>query len=420
MKVIKSVASFLLLTFMSFSCFAMDAGDGEKLPRKTPELSKWLEHSANNYFAHAIQPSCLRSVLEDKRLAPAELILREKYAVNFESEGMGQSRTRVTVNKEEIDALQEEYQKLPQICRGVAYVHVETVEGKYQLSFFRPNEENAVVYSTENKEDFFSSRKNEFFFSLRDLFSFMTGKSLEDSNLNIAIPILDCGLVEGGLNLRAAEIMKFRRNMFIDEPEYESQIESFRELVAAKSKVPYRFLAHLLDEKNNRSVIKNLLETFKAYSEAIHQFYSTYADSLEISEESVAELIRWKLSYAKTALSIYRSNFFKSEKLVDTICFSLSKIGSDYGTTAILVGNADNKISNGLFEMFNGIEYRTINSIDNGGEYVTINLSDDDVLIVGPKQDLEEYSQKLPELNIVFSEEIPEELKQHFSMGRIF
>lgn len=420
MKNLNKIKALALLSLISISAVAMEADKVQSLSRRKPVLREWLAHSANNYLAHTVQPKCLGSVLEEKRLAPAELVLREKGSVNFESATIGQGRSHIIVDSTEIELFLEDYQNLPRICKGVAFIRLEYSEEEYRLRFSRPNESMSfLVTSSKDREHFFSWR-NDFFVTFRNLVEFMTGKPFSDSIFNIDIPILDCGSYEPMLNGRENGALQFRRSKFINEPEFEFEIKKFRELISAKFAVSYQLLSQLFDEKNSRSVNKNLLETFHEYSEALRQFYAAHAALLGLTQDSVAGLSKWRLSAAQSQLEVYRRNFFDAGKLFDTISFSISKIGDDYGATAVLVGQAKKKIEEGQFKEFSSLEYRTINSLMNCGKYLTIDLTDDDVLIIGPKTDLEEYKQRNPDMNIIFWEEIPEEMKQYFPRARLF
>ena len=66
------------------------------------KMQKWLEHSGDNYFAHAVNPQNIKSIIEDGKLKPAELLLREKKTVEFESSTWSQGRERFTVKQSQI------------------------------------------------------------------------------------------------------------------------------------------------------------------------------------------------------------------------------------------------------------------------------------------------------------------------------
>lgn len=404
--------------FLFISCAAMDADNTQA---RTAKLREWLTHSTNNFFAHSIQPNCLDSVLAEKRLAPAELILREKQVVNFEG-GYGQGRSNIAVDQKELALLQGEFSKLPQICRGVSYIKVEHRNEEYRLIFSRPNEKDLLLYYSKSKEDFFSPRKNEFYKQLNDIFVLLTNKPMTDLYFDVEIPVLDCRLFNTNLTNPQRGAIRFASGNFTEEdyePEFEATVNKFRELVRAKTKVPYGVFLHLLDEHSERKIKDSLLATFKAFSQAIDRFYDNYKLRLDISTDSLAPLVRDNLELAQANLEVYRIKFFEEAKLFDTISFSVSKILSDYGNTTILVGNAEKRIKSGQFEVFNCREYRTKGWINNGGNYSTVNLVDDDIIIIGPRKELQEYSNKLPELNIIFSDEIPGDIKQYLPVGTL-
>jgi hypothetical protein len=248
----------------------------------------------------------------------------------------------------------------------------------------------------------------------------MTGKPFSDSIFNIDIPILDCGSYEPMLNGRENGALQFRRSKFINEPEFEFEIKKFESLLVPSLLYLISCCRNCLTRKIVEVSIRIYSRPFTNIRRLFVNFYAAHAALLGLTQDSVAGLSKWRLSAAQSQLEVYRRNFFDAGKLFDTISFSISKIGDDYGATAVLVGQAKKKIEEGQFKEFSSLEYRTINSLMNCGKYLTIDLTDDDVLIIGPKTDLEEYKQRNPDMNIIFWEEIPEEMKQYFPRARLF
>ena len=90
----------------------------------------------------------------------------------------------------------------------------------------------------------------------------------------------------------------------------------------------------------------------------------------------------------------------------------MSNIASDYGSAAILVGKAKQKLESEDFTVFtDNQEYRTKEAFF--GEYSVIDLYADEVIIIGPKHELEGIK-GTDKMNIFFIEDLSESIKSKY------
>jgi hypothetical protein len=401
------------------------ANEAVGVPNEKPSISEWLHRANGSFLSHAVQPKNLDFVLRDKRLLPAELILRTKGSVEREDDGWGTYRTTSSVSAEEVEHFKKDFEALPPICKGIAFIKVtKTSDGNYHLYFGESEvpEEGKLLFEGDEKS--FFGFKNRFLYSLDSHFEYLAGqgqsirKVLKDNGFSsIQVPTLNCGIFEKEAIIRISKELAGRRDSFGKDSEFQARLAEIREKVRAKRNTfftdNFTPLAHVVDEALGRPVEKSLKDAYSLYEPAILKFFSNYHQAIGLLGEDLEEQKKWTLFVAQGSLDAYRLEYFGNTKLSDQISFGPNKIYGTYGSTSILIGNPEGK-DNLRFEHFSSNEFRTNGIMKNGGKFDTVDLTDPNVVILGPKAELEHYKSMYPEINIIFREDLPVEIQETF------
>lgn len=351
------------------------------------QLSAWIETHKYSYISHAIWQDNVDSVLTDGYLSPAEYQLRKKSYVSFEK-GMSFGERGVTDVSLFIDELKM------QNTRQVIFVTIENqipINKALYLELISKNLYNDIISEGEEKYKINES----FSVKLRD------GRDYKITyNTN--------GKCQFGNNFFQISGVPYLKGHYsgVNGNEWE-----FIESLSKKYQCDESYLKVAFDTFSDSPIDEKLSIVWNTYKK------------LCLSDDH-----RWLARHLQDVRGkqIYRT------KLNCNIRASYNSINWDYGDIVVLRGNpysilsilskADSDKDMDLpiedVKIKKGEEVQLLNPFENGGEFFSLNLSDEDTIIIGPHKILSCYQEqtKTKRLRLYFIEDMNTEQLDFFGV----
>jgi hypothetical protein len=335
----------------------------KKATEQQLKIQSWIEQYGSNYVAHAIEPVNVQKVMESGELRCAEEVLRTSKEIEYEQ---GAS-TRGTSQLPEID--QEDVK-----------------------SYFNFDKEVTQLNKKINKKKEKARQANQdldvkCYLNVKRLKNLMRGFNF------IIIPDTnppddedDEEVNEGSAELTGQTFFKVKK--ISDRPD--DKMQGFTQ----KYKCRENILGIALDEAAQTKVDVYLTKKFKKM----------------IEKGANRQHARW-IAYEARNLQLHGPT-----KLNPEIRFLKNKIAWAYGDVAILKGFLNEaSLKENLDTISDGLEVITHRPYENEGVFQTLNLSEEDTIIIGPKKVLNTYEGKV-KAKFFAVEDLTDEQKTFFNI----
>lgn len=402
----------------------------------SPLFDQWWAKNKDEYATHGIWHDNVDAVLEGSKLRPAELVLRETGRISDE-QGYHGSREEKSIDRQKVEVFAREH-PLPPVCDGIAYVRMLKEGKQYIVQIKKPNAakwETLRTYDGEITYHYFHEEKHKYAGNaIKCDKSLIENIRAPDGTIGAAeIPIPYCPYFNQDISNdhRSDFLLTFvvpypNCYLGINEPLTKggselTQTKEFsdtRELYGNFAKglgVTPETLGFMVDEINGRSADKKLISMMREYSDAFRKFEGSFK-----ANDRLRFLSDPNETGAQKFWDVVRISGFKFDKtsasdkfLQKTISFAY-KSTAGYGETVVLVGKElMSKILDPEWlvkvRAKGPSEVQTAFSLEKG--FTIVNLRDPDILILGPKAQVEKFKPKYP--NIVFKEDLsPEQIKE--------
>ena len=371
------------------------------IPEENKIMGDWLSQFQGDFLAHAVYAK-KESVLQDGVLKPAEMILREGKKVEFEQGSSAGSRGDV---------------QLPKLDQ-------KDMDDLQQALFSKENESRLQVIESKENEEILAAGKAKYkeFSALR--------KELHAAKpiTRFAAPTLDEEKMERLRTLGAAiedddneDYAKI--HLYLEYATLKRKQNGLRALLTMKNKTSIEKTPPRVDDSTRSSALIYFLA--KKYDCSERDILVAF-DLAQPKEKQLDYYLRGKYKkegHSQNILAELRSNVLKLQKLNQEIRISQNEIYWEYGNVVILIGGIgedQSKVRKSL-----GTEM-LMNSPIVSDDFYSINLKNtDNLLILGPKKDLEAFKENYGD-RIVYIEDlslaemdtlgVPDRLRQSLSI----
>ncbi len=406
------------------------------------KLKSWLAMHKDEFLAHGIWPNNVSKVIQSGRLLPAEGVLRETGHISLESNRTHGSRKSYSVNTPEIVEL---FEKIGPIrsCNGVAWIRIEKNLGsdtEYTLLRRDPDFPDWVPVKRIASDATLNDRR---------LVEGLTDRI--GNPLPVDLPVLNCSIdpqtSEYLLRIRGRKFRSLTAGIhpeiylnFSEETIKRQALISF----ADHNQIPREILTVAHDQYFGGTADREFLKSLPEFKQAIPKFIENYLALAQQSggrqtemENFLQQIGAWTPHDSPSETIEFlirglRSALFCGENLQPDISLSCNGL-APYGPVFVLIGQLQ-KPSLGLPPLLNArhfpgfddpwmensqfrlgeyplFECRSQHPLCRNGTFGKVCLSDQDVLIIGPKKDLNSIPQ-ISHYQVIYSDDLSPEEKR--------
>jgi hypothetical protein len=385
----------------------------EKLTKEITDqnnvMSNWINKYGENYLAHAVKENA-KKVLDAGTLKPAEMLLREGEEVWFEQATGGLERGKVKLPKletKDFNLLQntlfstKDEKRLNELLkpqekwnqRKALYKEFATYRASY----------NKVEKERQNLQ--FASRKNKSNNSEQELkrLEKQADDYYEKANDFWKANKEDLVLYVEGSNLQRKQ-MGLRALFKLSEKISSNDEDILKHVRFSKGLFEGELRAKFLD------VVNFLATKYECYQREIIIAF----DCAQDKDKQLDTYLRTKVRKGRSNLNLMelRGNILKSIKLHPEIRMSINSVFWQYGDIVILKGRSD---TGEEIQEEVGKE-AVMQSPLRGDNYFSIDfMTNEDVIILGPKQILSDYKEKFKD-KVIYLEELNQLQKDFFKV----
>jgi hypothetical protein len=350
-------------------------------------VQAWLEQHEKDFVAHAIWEGNISKVIQRGAVLPSEAVLKEKGEVEYEMGSVcGARGTRALIE------LTEEDRK----------VFTELTE-----------EEETTLKELQDKHNSLSPEER---MELKELNKLIFEK-LDNENKEIYITLINFikyreaeNIID---NLNETKKLGLRSLSKEQQDRYHELNNKYALKISEKASLKYLerrklgLLSNYQGTQISQPPLKKIEELEKRYNCDRQKIFISYY----LKHNNIYPFLTRKFKKLKTkdcnekiikSISQAKSVHHIIPKLNAEIRVRHNIIDWQYGKCVVLRGNPEKIISSQLDTIL-GTEYLLLRPWENEGEYFTLELAEQDTLLIGPEKDLAPYSEKLKQMGVKFA-----------------